>query len=183
MAAELLEKITPERCWEITAKILSALMVLRGEKSVAPLMGKGEGVFAPVMGAEKWQEIHEKIFGDGGENLCLWVKETFNIPVEEINGAINVIEVASRLQQGPEQEWEYAEKTPERAICRTTRCTWMERYKDYEVDYTLIPCVRGCPAWFERAFKAINPKLNYKATKQMPRGDPYCEHIYEFKNE
>ena len=52
MAEELLEKIPAEKRWAITAKILTGFQVLRGEISVAPLLGIGEGVFAPVMGAE-----------------------------------------------------------------------------------------------------------------------------------
>jgi hypothetical protein len=37
---ELLEKIPPEKCWAITAKILFTLTVLRGEKFLIPILGK-----------------------------------------------------------------------------------------------------------------------------------------------
>ena len=56
----------------------------------------------------------------------------------------------------------------------------MSRYKEFNVDYALIPCVRGCPAWHDEGLKAINPNLTWKMTKFMPRGDPYCEWIIEF---
>ena len=32
-------------------------------------------------------------------------------------------------------------------------------------------------------FKAINPKITHKLVKSRPRGDPYCEDVYEFKEE
>jgi hypothetical protein len=183
MVEELLEKIPPEKRWKITAKILTGLQVLRGEKSVAPLLGIGEGVFTPVMGAEKWQEIHVKIYGDGGKITFPLFKEMFNIPVENAIDADNLSEVVAAVSFGPELEGYIVEKTPEKVVARTTRCAYMERYKEFEVDSALIPCVRGCPAWYEEGFKAINPKLTYKVTKAMPLGDPYCEHVYELKDE
>ena len=180
---KLLEKIPPEKRWAITAKILSGLQVLRGEKSVAPLLGMGKGVFAPVMGAEKWQEIHVKIYGDGGKLMFPLVKEMFNIPVENAIDADNLRDVAATVCFGPEGQGYIVEKTPERVVFRTTKCIYMERYKEFDVDYALIPCVRGCPAWHDEGFKAINPKIKYKMEKKMPEGDPYCEGIIEFKEE
>ena len=67
MVEELLEKIPPERRWEVTAKYLITFMVLRGEKVIAPELGKDDGIIAPILGAEKWDEIHLKIIGDGAK--------------------------------------------------------------------------------------------------------------------
>ena len=107
MVEELLGKITPERCWAITAKTLTGLQVLRGEISVAPLLGIGKGVFAPVMGAEKWQEIHVKIYGDAGKLLFPMFKEMFNIPVENAIDADNLVEVVNRVSFGPSESQRY----------------------------------------------------------------------------
>jgi len=184
MAEELLEKIPAKKRWDITAKILSALMVLRGEKSVAPLLGEVEGFISPVRGSEKWHEIHMKIFGDGGRQLCSWTKDTFNIPVDDAIGAENLLTVAYILMQGEEdEEGYYVEKTPERVIWRKTKCTWMERYKEYKVPLTLRPCISGCPAWCDEGLKVVNPKITVRSTKQLPKDEPYCEFIYEFKEE
>jgi len=60
--AELLEKITPETCWEITAKILTSLIVMRGEKIIAPTLGKGEGIISHIWGAERWVDINAYLF-------------------------------------------------------------------------------------------------------------------------
>lgn len=183
MAAELLKKIPAEKRWEITAKILSAFMVLRGEESVAPLLGKGEGITSPIWGAEKWQEIHIKIFGDGGKHLFPMFKEMFNMPVENAIDADNLVGVAATLMNGPEMEDEIVEATPERVVSRVTKCVWMERYKECEIDFAFIPCVQGDQAWGEEGLKAVNPKITYKITKAMPLGDPYCEMVCEFKEE
>jgi hypothetical protein len=183
MVEELLEKIPPEKRWEITSKIISALWVIRGEKIIAPILGKGEGILSPIWGAEKWQEIHIKIFGDGGKLLFKMFKEMFNIPAENAIDAHNLVTVTAKLMNGPEQEAELVEGTPERAVGRVTRCVWMERYKECKVDPAFIPCVHGDQAWGEEGLKAVNPKLTYKVIKAMPLGDPYCEHVYELKDE
>jgi hypothetical protein len=118
----ILEKIPAEKCWELTAKSLWRFTVLRGDKIIASILGKGEGIIAPVMGAEKWKEINEKLYRDGGKALFPWVKETFNIPVENAMDAGDLQHVVIRLQSGPEYEGEYVEKTPERTVYRVTKC-------------------------------------------------------------
>ena len=184
MAEELLEKIPPEKRWEITAKILTGIYVFRGEKIIAPALGRGEEIVAPVMGAEKWTEINVKIFGDAGKQMFQWVKETFNIPVEDAIEAHKLETVAYTLTMGPEFEGEYVEKTPERVVFRCTKCPWWERYKEFEADPAFTACDKGGhQAWSEEGHRAINPKLTYELAKAMPRGDPYCEVIIEFKEE
>lgn len=100
MMAELLEKIPAEKRWAITAKILTGLTILRGSKTMVPLLGIGEGIIAPVMGWEKWEEIQRKIWGEGGQNFAPWVKETFNIPVEDAMEAAKLVTVIAPLLGG-----------------------------------------------------------------------------------
>ena len=181
--AELLEKIPAEKRWEITAKILTGLTVLRGSKTMVPLLGKGEGIFAPVMGFEKFAEIMKKIFCEGGRKFYPWVKETFNISVKDAIGAAKLVDVVGDLLTGPEWEGEFVEQTPERVIWRDTKCPWWERYKEFEVDPVLRTCESGCHAWVGEGLKAVNPKITFKLTKSLPLGDPYCEFVWEFKEE
>ena len=183
MAEELLEKIPPEKRWAITAKTLSSVIVSRMLKTSTPFLGKDEGILSLLSGWEKEVEIKEKIFGDSGRKMFPWIKETFNIPVQDAVGAATLGIVAATLMMGPEEQGEIAEATPKRAIFRSTKCSWWERWKEQEVDPGLIPCPITCQATFREGLKAINPKLNYTATKFMTRGDPYCEGVVEFKEE
>ena len=182
-----MEKIPAEKRWEITAKILSIFCVLAGEKHFAPELSKGEGIIAPVMGAEKWREITGKIFLEGCLKLFAWVKETFNIPVEDAIGAAKFLIVWGTLAFGPEMKLEIVEATPERAVLRWTKCTWWERWKEHEIDLELLACHSS--DWSahqlltDKGFKAINPKITCKLMKQMSKGDPYCEDVIEFKEE
>ena len=181
---ELLEKIPPEKRWEITAKYLLGLAVLQGEVIVAPEMGKDEGITAPVLGAEKWKEINYKIYGEGFLQMLLWVKETFNIPVEDAMGMVNLNIVTFALAGGPGLEFEYVEATPERVVVRWTKCPYMDRHKEFEVNPEYIPCVHSHKEnWEQDRVKKINPKLTGKLTKAMPWGNPYCEDVYEFKED
>jgi hypothetical protein len=183
MAEELLKKIPPEKRWAITAKYLLGLAVLQGEVIIAPEMGKDEGITAPVLGAEKWKEINYKIYGEGFLQMLLWVKETFNIPVEDAIGMANLSIVTFALAGGPGLEVEYVEKTPERVIARYPKCPYMDRYNEFEVDHEFIPCVVAHKENYEERIDKINPKLAGKLTKAMPWGDPYCENVIEFKDE
>ena len=179
----LLDKFPTETCWEITAKILTGFTVSRGSKTMVPLLGKGEGIFAPVMGFDKFAEIMKKIFCDGGRKFYPWVKETFNINVEDAIEGSKLVNVVGNLLAGPEWEGEFFEKTPERVVYRITRCPWWERYKEFEVDPALRTCESGCKAWVGEGLKAVNAKTTHKITKAMPRGESYCEFVYEFKEE
>jgi len=113
---ELLEKIPPEKCWEITSKILWIFIVLRGLKIIEIISGKDEEVIAPVLAWDKYEEINEKIFGDGGKQLLPWAKETFSIPVKDAIDAANLVTVVGALMQGPEYTTEVVKATPEKAI-------------------------------------------------------------------
>ena len=179
----LLEKIPAETCWLITAQALTRLSVMRGSKIMPSVLGKEEGVFAPVWGWETWKEILVKVHCENSKRLHLYIKEAFNIPVEDAVGAAKLVWVAVTLQQGPESEREIVEATPERVVGRTTKCGWWERFNELEVDPEFRGACTICEAWGEEGLKAVNPKLTIKRTKARPRGDPYCEFIYEFKEE
>jgi len=181
--AELLNKIPCEKCWELTAKALIRLIVLQGDKIIASLLGRGEGVIAPVMGKEKWLEINEKVFGEGGKQLYPWLKEAFNISVEDATGAVNLVIVGEKLMGGGLIKHKLVTATPERAVLKITECPWWESYEEFEVQSELRACDPGHPIMIEEAFKIINPKISYKLTKALPRGDPYCEEVFEFNEE
>lgn len=180
---ELLEKIPAEKCWALTAQTLWRFTVLRGDKIFAPALGKGRGIIAPVLGAEKWAELTNKVLVDGFKRLFLQTKEMFYIQVEDAMGAANLGIVAGVLLLGPEAKYEIVETTPERVLFRWTKCPWWNVYKEFEVDHAYMPCPKIHKAAFKAGLKAVNPKITYKFTKAMPWGDPYCESVIEFSEE
>jgi hypothetical protein len=183
MAEELLEKIPPEKRWAITAKNLWRFIILRGDKIIAPDLGKDEGIFAPVMGAEKWDELSNTVFAKGGKKMFPQIKEMFDIPVEDAIGATKLSIVFGTLFMGPEflSAIEIIEETRERVVLRY-KCPHWERYKEFDVDPAIIPCGAGHQLLGSEGLKVVNPKITYKLTKALPWGDPYCEDVYEFKD-
>lgn len=168
MAEAILGKIPIEARWETTAKSLTGAII------------GYEQVLLEIVGKEKYSEIEAKMWGEGGKTFIPMIKETFNIPVEDAVGAANIIKVAAVLGMGPECTDERIEETKERVVQRWVKCPFNERAKEMRVA-DKHDCYPGCMAWVEGGLKAINPKLNFKKTKAMPRGDPYCDFIYEFK--
>ena len=185
MIEELLEKIPPEKRWALTAKILTGLSTMRDLKVVMPLLGKGEGITAPVMGYEKYLEINMKIYTESGKKRFPLIKEKFNLPMKNALEAAKLFEIASFLLQGPNYMQETIEATPERAVVRTTKCVMWESYEGTEIDPTLpvTKCASFTQVWGEEGLKTINPKLIFKLTKSFGWGDPYCESVIEFKEE
>jgi len=180
---ELLEKIPPEKRWDITAKTLWRFTVLRGDKIIAPLLGIGKDIISPLWSKEKWYEINEKIWTEGGKMLIQFVTETFNISVEDAIGAATLSHVVGKFVMGPEWEIEIGEATPERAVVRYTNCPNWEIYNEFEVNPEFRPCDVSHELFVGEGLKALNPKLTYKLTKAMGWGDPYCECVIEFKDE
>jgi hypothetical protein len=170
MSEEILKKITAEERLAWATKTHMATLVIRGET-----------IFAPMIGAEKYKEINTNVYGEGGKIMFPMVKGAFNILVENAIGAADLIDVVTNVSMSTEFESERVEESPERTVVRTTKCPWMELYKEYNVDNKFIPCYEGHQAWGERGLKAVNPRLTHKMTKGMPKGDPYCEYVIEFK--
>ena len=183
MAEELLEKIPVEKCWAITAKTLTRLIISRMRKTSAPFLGKDDGILSLLSGWDKEQEIKVKIYGEAARKMYPFVKETFNISVEDAIGACKLAYVIALLMMGPEQKVEIVEETPERAVDITTKCVCWERYNEFDVHPVLRACDPGCEKFVSEGFKSVNPKIVLKIPKTQPKGDSYCEWVYELKEE
>jgi hypothetical protein len=66
---------------------------------------------------------------------------------------------------------------------RYTKCPFWNRWKEHEVDHDIISCYPSHEAAWKEGCKALNTKVSYKLTKAIPQGEPYCEEIYELKEE
>jgi len=180
--AELLEKIPVEKRWALTSTALSKLVSLRVARTRLAL-GAEEGIIAPVLGTEKMKEISMKIWAETGKKFWPYFKEIFNLIVEDAVGAAKLSIVAGILSEGADNEYDIVEANTERAILRISKCVWWKRAKENEVNPELMHCEFAHQLCSEEGLKAINPKFTYKITKVMPRGDPYCEVVIEFKDD
>lgn len=168
--AEILEKIPAETKWAITSSVLASALVVRGEKVIAPVLGK-----------LKWLEINNEVFGEGGKIMFPMVKEDLNISLEDAVGTAKLAMLSLTLLMGPEFTAELLEENKERAVVRTTKCPFWDKYQENEINPELIPCEIGHQAFCGEGLKIISPKAKFTLTKARPRGDPYCEGVYEYK--
>jgi hypothetical protein len=180
---EILEKIPIEKCWLFTAQILTGFLVMRGSKNLPSILGKEDGFFSPVRGWEKHVEVTPRIYGEIARKFFPWVKETFNIRVEDATGAAILHIVATQFLQGPENKSEIVKASKEKAKIKVAECAWKERFNEHKVPLAFRICYPAHNSWAEEGLKAVNPKTTFKLEKSMGKGDPYCEVIIEFENE
>ena len=163
---KIVERI-PERVrWEIAARAFTG---------IASVYNK---ILLDILGKEKFYEMLEAIWSENGRNFIPAIKEAFRMPAENAVDAMNMVVAASILSMGPEFEMRVIERSAKRAVARTFKCPWLERYREMGVAGS-IDCVYGDLAFCREGLKAINPKFSVRITKAMPRGDPYCEHVVE----
>ena len=73
MAQELLKKIPSEKRWAITAKALTGFYVMIALKANELVLGKGEGVIAPISGWEMRKDISVKVLTLAAKRFYPWV--------------------------------------------------------------------------------------------------------------
>ena len=166
MAEKILDKIPVEKRWEMAAQsfangCMGYIQVLLG-----------------IIGKEKLAEIESKMWGEGMKMSFLNFMEEFKMPAEDAVDAANLTAVFAFLALGPECKMERIKESRNRVVDRYTNCQWWESAKQFGIA-AQYEC--ACPDWGEDALKAINPKLTATLTKSQPRGDPYCECVYELR--
>ena len=91
------------------------------------------------------------------------------------------IEALSPIMESMGEEWEIVEISEKRCIQRVTRCRLQERWKVVGAPKDIM-----CDIWdnynlgFRRAINPTNPIHHYHL-KQMYKGDPYCEVVWEIR--
>jgi hypothetical protein len=166
MAEAILEKIPFKRRWEIATQSYNS-----------GCMGYIQ-VLLGIIGKEKLAEIQSKMWGEGMKTVFPNFMEEFKIPVEDAVDAANLTGAITILTLGPECKVERIEETANRVVERWIKCPWWESAKEFGITGQ-YDCT--CSAWTKEGLKAINPKLSVRLTKARPRGDPYCEYVYELK--
>jgi hypothetical protein len=80
---------------------------------------------------------------------------------------------------GPEFEFETVEATAEKAVVRCANCPWWNRMKEMGISDDL--CSSGDAGFSAALVKSLNPNATIRLTQAMPRGDAYCEWVYELQ--
>jgi hypothetical protein len=164
--AEALEKIPAETRWEMATKGLTGawLVVANALKD--------------AVDEEKWNEFNRGLWYQTGKGAKEFA-DTLGLTAESPRDIHEVMGLLAMAGMGPEFELEVVEATEDRCVGRTSKCPWHERWKELGLKWDF--CSVGHQGWNDGGVESLNPNFTYKLTKNMVRGDPYCEWIIERK--
>ncbi len=162
----MIEKISGETRWAISTKAMTGTIMAHAM------------VMKDALGEEKFLDAFEKIWFEAGKGIKEIV-DAFGLPVDNAKSIEEAMRLSALIAMGPEFESETVEATEDMVVVRFTKCPWHERWKELGLDYPY--CNSGHTGYGNGAIEALNPAFTFKLTKNMTRGDPYCEHIIERK--
>ncbi len=164
--AEGVEKVLAETKWTIATHALTgAAMAL----SKALLDG---------VGRERYNEVLRQIWNEAGK-ASKQIADSLGLSGDDAESIAATAPLVATVIMGPELKFETVEATEGKAMVRCTECPWWNRTKELGISDDI--CSVGDHAWNNGLAKVLNPKLTVTLTKAMPRGDPYCEWVYELQ--
>ena len=163
---EVLEKFPVEKRWAIASQTLTGAIIATSK------------VLLDIVGQEKFNEIMGQVWSEGGK-ASKQVADALGLAGNDAKSMAAKCTSVGTVTMGPELKFETVEATAEKATIRCTECPWWNRAKEFEISDDM--CSVGDFAWNNGLAKALNPKLSVSLTKARPRGDSYCEWVYELQ--
>ena len=164
--AKGVEKVPAENRWTIATQALTGATVVTSK------------ALRDVLGQEKYNEIVGQIWTEGGK-AHKQIADALGLAGDDAKSAAETVQLVATVMMGPELKVETVEATAEKAVVRATECPWWNRMK--ELGISDVDSSVGDAAWCNGLAKSLNPKLTVSLTKAMPRGDSYCEWVYELQ--
>jgi hypothetical protein len=129
---------------------------------------------------EEGKEIIKKVFNENNEEYMKLSMSLFNIKERDARTACSIT-AASDFLIGVKAE--IVEFTPKRCVRRIKECPiYSESKKIGKKDEEVLElCETIMQSLCVSSAKAINPKLNYRYTRWLAKGDKYCEEVIELK--
>jgi predicted ArsR family transcriptional regulator len=164
--AKVVEKIPAETRWTIATKALTSALTAASE------------ALRDALGQEQFNEVWGRIWAEQGR-ACKQIADSLGITGDDAKSAVKAVQAVVTVSIGPEFKFETTDATPKKAVLRCTECTWWNRKQELGIPGEL--CSAACPAFCNAFGKALNPKLTVSLTKGRPKGDSYCETVWELK--
>ena len=164
--AEAIEKVPAEMRWEIATKGLTG--------ACTALMN----ALKEAVGEEKYSQFQVALWSEAGKG-AKELADNFGLAAENPQNIDEVMQLLAMTAMGPEFEFEVVEATEDRSVGRTTKCAWHERWKELGLKEDI--CTSGHQGWGDGATESLSPNFTYRLTKNMVRGDQYCEWVIERK--
>jgi hypothetical protein len=163
---EVIEKVPIQMRWEIATKGLTAAYMACAN------------ALRDAVGGEKLDEFSVGLWSEAGRGIKEFA-DTIGLTIEDPRAIAEAMELLAVSAMGPEFEFEIVEATEDRSVGRTSKCPWHERWKELGLAGDF--CSSGHQGWGDGAVESLSPDFSFKLTKNMVRGDPYCEWVVERK--
>ncbi len=159
------EDIPAELRWEIAAKSVTAMPIIY------------DIIFRKALGA-KYDAIELPIWVEGGKDVKK-VAHALGLNTENAKDISDTYGIISKIIFGPELKTSVSQEKADRTVSRGTECPFLNRAIEMGMNPALL--INACQAYNRSAIENLNQKYTIKSTKQMCKGDPYCENIIELK--
>lgn len=164
--AQVGEKVSAETQWTIATKALTGA-VTATDKALRDALGQ-----------EKYNEVCEQIWAEQGK-ASKQIADSLGLTADDAKSATEAVQAVVTMAISPEFKFETVEATPERAVLRCTECAWWNRQQELGISGDL--CSIADPAFCNAFGKSLNPKLTVSMTKARPKGDSYCESVWQLQ--
>lgn len=164
---EGVERVPAETRWAIAAQALTGLLTATNKAML------------DTVGPEGFKEMMGQICTEGGKG-AKQITDALGLSGEDAKAWAAAAPLVATVIAGPEMKTETTEVTAEKAVIRCTECTWWNRAQELGISDDV--CSAADSAFHNGLAKALNPKLDMTLTKAMPRGDEFCEWVFELQN-
>ncbi len=130
------------------------------------------------VGEEKFSQFQVALWSEAGKG-AKELADNLGLTVENPKDVEEVTQLLAVIGMGPEFEFEIVEATEDKSVGRATKCCWYERIKELGLKEDL--CTSGHQGWGDGATESLNPNFAFNLTKNMARGDSYCEWVIKRK--
>ena len=163
---DALEKVPAETRWTIATQALTGAVNATGK------------ALLDVVGQERFNEIWGQIWGELGKS-AKQIADALGLAGDDTKSVAETNVLVTLVAMGPEVKIETVEATAERAVLRNTECPYWNRMKELGISDDI--CSVADPAYFNGLGKNLNPNATVSLTKARPRGDQYCEWVWELQ--
>ncbi|MHC1728237.1 MAG: L-2-amino-thiazoline-4-carboxylic acid hydrolase [Syntrophobacteraceae bacterium] len=128
------------------------------------------------VGKEKYVEIVRQIWSKIGQG-CAEEVQFLGITGDSAKSIAEAGLMMCTCAMGPEYKMEVIEASEDRTAIKILECPWKNRMNEFGIPHDLLS---ACDvAFWDHFVKGLNPNVTMRHGKQMHRGDPYCEWIFE----
>ncbi|MFZ2445985.1 MAG: L-2-amino-thiazoline-4-carboxylic acid hydrolase [Syntrophobacteraceae bacterium] len=132
------------------------------------------------VGKERYEEIVRQIWSKIGQG-CAEEAKFLGMTGDSAKSTAEAGVTMCMCSMGPEYKMEVAEASEDRTVIRILECPWKNRMSEFGISDDLLS---ACDvAFWDHFVKGLNPNVTMRHGKQMHRGDPYCEWIFENKGQ